>query len=255
MVVGTNAQVESEGIDRKSLALPGRQDDLVTAVAATGTPTVVVINAGAPVLLPWRDQVAALLVSYFGGQEQGHALADVLFGAVEPAAGCRLPGPSPRRMSPCWPPRQSMGPGVWRRHPHRLPRLAQAGHHAGVLVRPRPRLHRHRGDRCAGAGRGSAGRACRADGPGGQPRISRRQAGGPGVRREGRIRGRPSGALAGRVRPGARACWSEGVRGRGCTYAALGVLGRRVAVRAGNYVLRIGTSAVDLPLSTTVTLG
>ena len=77
-----NAQVESEGIDRKSLALPGRQDDLVAAVAATGTPTVVVINAGAPVLLPWRDQGAALLVSYFGGQEKGHALADVLFGAV-----------------------------------------------------------------------------------------------------------------------------------------------------------------------------
>lgn len=89
VVVGTNAQVESEGIDRKNLALPGGQDDLVAAVAATGTPTVVVINAGAPVLLPWRDSVAALLVSYFGGQEKGHALADVLFGAVEP--GGRLP--------------------------------------------------------------------------------------------------------------------------------------------------------------------
>ena len=89
VVVGTNSVVESEGYDRASLALPGRQDDLVRAVAAANPRTVVLVNAGSPVLMPWRDQVAAVLVGYFGGQEFGHAVADVLLGAAEP--GGRLP--------------------------------------------------------------------------------------------------------------------------------------------------------------------
>ncbi|MDR7381778.1 beta-glucosidase family protein [Promicromonospora iranensis] len=89
VVVGTSAEVESEGFDRTTLALPGRQDDLVRAVAAANPRTVVVVNAGAPVLLPWRDDVAAVLLTWFGGQEYGHALADVLLGVVEP--GGRLP--------------------------------------------------------------------------------------------------------------------------------------------------------------------
>ncbi|MFK4834652.1 glycoside hydrolase family 3 protein [Microbacterium sp. ZW T2_14] len=89
VVVGTNAKVESEGYDRTSLDLPGHQDDLVRAVAATGTPTVVVVNAGSPVVLPWAGQVAAIVQGYFGGQEFGHAIADVLTGAAEP--GGRLP--------------------------------------------------------------------------------------------------------------------------------------------------------------------
>jgi beta-glucosidase len=89
VVVGTHSRVESEGYDRDSLALPGRQDDLVRAVAAANPRTVVVVNAGSPVLLPWRDEVAAVLVGYFGGQEFGNAIADVLLGAVEP--GGRLP--------------------------------------------------------------------------------------------------------------------------------------------------------------------
>ncbi|QHC57764.1 glycoside hydrolase family 3 C-terminal domain-containing protein [Rathayibacter sp. VKM Ac-2760] len=89
VVVGTNSAVESEGYDRSSLDLPGRQDELVRAVAAVNPRTVVVVNAGAPVLLPWREEVAAVLVGYFGGQEMGDAVADVLLGRVEP--GGRLP--------------------------------------------------------------------------------------------------------------------------------------------------------------------
>ncbi|GAA3652533.1 beta-glucosidase family protein [Microbacterium marinilacus] len=89
VVVGTGAKVESEGFDRESLALPGRQDDLVAAVTAANPRTVVVVNAGAPVLMPWRDDVAAVLVGWFGGQEFGSALADVLVGHAEP--GGRLP--------------------------------------------------------------------------------------------------------------------------------------------------------------------
>ena len=89
VVVGTNSMVESEGFDRDTLALPGRQDDLVSAVAAANPRTVVLVNAGSPVLMPWRDEVAAVLVGYFGGQEFGDAVADVLLGVVEP--GGRLP--------------------------------------------------------------------------------------------------------------------------------------------------------------------
>jgi beta-glucosidase len=89
VVVGTNEEVESEGFDRTSLALPGRQDDLVSAIAAVNPRTVVVVNSGAPVLLPWASEVAAILVAWFPGQEFGNALADVVSGAVEP--GGRLP--------------------------------------------------------------------------------------------------------------------------------------------------------------------
>ncbi|MFK4762485.1 glycoside hydrolase family 3 protein [Microbacterium sp. ZW T5_45] len=89
VVVGTNSKVESEGYDRVDLDLPGRQDDLVRAVAATGTPTIVVVNAGSPVVLPWAADVAAIVQGYFGGQEFGHAIADVLTGTAEP--GGRLP--------------------------------------------------------------------------------------------------------------------------------------------------------------------
>lgn len=89
VVVGTTAQVEAEGFDRESLALPGRQDELVRAVAEVNPRTVVVVNSGGPVLLPWRNDVAAILLTWFPGQEFGNALAEVLFGEVEP--GGRLP--------------------------------------------------------------------------------------------------------------------------------------------------------------------
>jgi beta-glucosidase len=89
VVVATTESVESEGFDRPDLHLPGRQDDLVRAVAAANPNTVVVVNAGSPVELPWRDDVAAVLLSWFPGQEGGAALADVLLGAEEP--GGRLP--------------------------------------------------------------------------------------------------------------------------------------------------------------------
>ncbi|MER6155653.1 glycoside hydrolase family 3 protein [Streptomyces sp. NPDC001868] len=89
VVVATTDRVESEGFDRESLHLPGRQDDLVRAVAAANPDTIVIVNAGSPVELPWRDDVAAVLLTWFPGQEGGAALADVLTGTHEP--GGRLP--------------------------------------------------------------------------------------------------------------------------------------------------------------------
>ena len=89
VVVGTTEEVESEGFDRESLALPGRQDELVRQVMQANPRTVVVVNSGAPVLLPWADDAPAVLLTWFPGQEFGHALADVLLGDAEP--GGRLP--------------------------------------------------------------------------------------------------------------------------------------------------------------------
>ncbi|MEV7662559.1 glycoside hydrolase family 3 C-terminal domain-containing protein [Paenarthrobacter sp. NPDC089316] len=87
--VGTGPEDEAEGFDRSTLALPGRQDELVAAVAAVSAKTIVVVNSGAPVLLPWRGDVDAILLTWFGGQEMGWTVADVLTGSSEP--GGRLP--------------------------------------------------------------------------------------------------------------------------------------------------------------------
>ena len=99
VVVGTTNEVESEGFDRTTLALPGRQDELVRRVAAANPRTVVVVNAGSPVELPWADEVAAILLTWFPGQEAGYALADVLTGAAEP--GGRMPTTWPVQMADC----------------------------------------------------------------------------------------------------------------------------------------------------------
>ncbi|MEX0783412.1 MAG: glycoside hydrolase family 3 C-terminal domain-containing protein [Dehalococcoidia bacterium] len=89
VVTGTNTEVESEGADRLSIALPGEQDDLVRAVAAANPRTVVVNNSGSPVLMPWVDEVAAIVQAWFPGQEGGDAITDVLLGEAEP--GGRMP--------------------------------------------------------------------------------------------------------------------------------------------------------------------
>jgi beta-glucosidase len=94
VIVGTTEEVESEGFDRGSLALPGRQDELVNRVAEANPDTIVVVNSGAPVLLPWADSAAGVLLAWFPGQEFGNALADVLLGDAEP--GGRLPTSWPR---------------------------------------------------------------------------------------------------------------------------------------------------------------
>lgn len=96
VVVGTGPATETEGRDRSSLHLPGRQDELVHAVAAATPRTVVCVQAGAPVALDWADEVAAVLWCWFAGQEAGHALADVLLGRAEPAG--RLPFTIPARL-------------------------------------------------------------------------------------------------------------------------------------------------------------
>ena len=89
VVVGTDEMWESEGRDRRTVTLPGRQDELVELVAAVNGKTVVVVNSGCPMDLPWTDKVAAVVYAWLPGQEFGNALADVLLGLREP--GGRLP--------------------------------------------------------------------------------------------------------------------------------------------------------------------
>jgi beta-glucosidase len=95
VVVGSAEGTESEGYDKDTMVLPGRQDELVRRVAAANPNTVVVVNSGMPVLMPWADQVAAVIQVWFPGQSFGQALAETLLGIAEPTG--RLPITVPRQ--------------------------------------------------------------------------------------------------------------------------------------------------------------
>ena len=99
VMVGSAETSESEGYDRDTLTLPGRQDELVRRVAAACPRTVVVVNAGMPVLMPWAGQVGAVIYAWLPGQAIGEALADVLLGHAEP--GGRLPVTLPAAEADC----------------------------------------------------------------------------------------------------------------------------------------------------------
>ena len=103
VVVGTDSRWETEGKDRTTLQLPGDQDALIRAVAAANSRTIVVVNSGAPVEMPWADDVMGIVQVWFAGQEGGTAVADVLFGDVD--ASGRLPTTFPVRLedSPAFP--------------------------------------------------------------------------------------------------------------------------------------------------------
>ena len=96
VVVGSNGQWESEGHDRPDLALPGRQRELVEAVLEVNRRTVVVVNAGSPVEMPWAEQAGAVLMTWYPGEEGADALADMLVGLAEPSG--RLPVTFPARV-------------------------------------------------------------------------------------------------------------------------------------------------------------
>ena len=87
---------ESEGGDRPSISLMGKQDELIAAVAAANPKTVVVLNVGAPLAMPWLDQVAALVDAYYPGMENGNAVAAILTGAVNPSG--KLPVTFPKKL-------------------------------------------------------------------------------------------------------------------------------------------------------------
>jgi len=96
LVAGLTAEWESEGFDRVDMDLPGDQNELIEKVASANPNTIVVLNSGSAVRMPWVDRVAAVLEQWYNGQECGHALADVLFGDVSPSG--KLPTTFPRRL-------------------------------------------------------------------------------------------------------------------------------------------------------------
>lgn len=96
LILGSNADWETEGEDRASIGLPGQQDELARAVLAAAPDAVVVMNVGAATAMPWYEEARCVLVPWFPGEEFGNALADVLFGDAEPAG--RLPFTWPRRV-------------------------------------------------------------------------------------------------------------------------------------------------------------
>ena len=87
--VGRNGEWDTEGSDLPHIQLPGRQNELVEAVAKANSNTIVVLQTGGPVEMPWLDKVAGVVEAWYPGQEAGNAIADVLFGDAEP--GGRLP--------------------------------------------------------------------------------------------------------------------------------------------------------------------
>ena len=96
VVVGLDANWETESHDRPMFGLPGRQDELVSRVAAANPNTVVVVNAGSAIDMPWLEDVPATVMAWYPGQEFGNALGDVLLGVTDP--GGRLPLTFPRRV-------------------------------------------------------------------------------------------------------------------------------------------------------------
>lgn len=96
VVAGLNGEWETEGADRVDMKLPGQQDELIRQVAKANKNTIVALNVGSPVEMPWVDEVAGVVQLWYDSQEQGNALADILFGDVNPSG--KLPTTFPVRL-------------------------------------------------------------------------------------------------------------------------------------------------------------
>ncbi len=108
-VVVVSDDTESEAADRASLNLPSAQDELISAVAAVNPHTVVVVDAGAPVAMPWLKQVASVLDSWYPGESNGTALASVLFGNTDPSGHLPVTFPTDLSQVPASTPQQFPG--------------------------------------------------------------------------------------------------------------------------------------------------
>jgi beta-glucosidase len=108
-VVVVSDDTETEATDRPGLNLPSAQNELISAVAAANPHTVVVVDAGAPVAMPWLSQVASVVDAWYPGESNGTALAAVLFGAVDPSGHLPVTFPADLSQVPASTPAQFPG--------------------------------------------------------------------------------------------------------------------------------------------------
>jgi beta-glucosidase len=132
VVVGLTEEQETESVDKKTLHLPGEQDAMVSAVAAAAKRTVVVVNAATPVIMPWLDEVDAVLWAGLPGQEGGHAVAAALLGVIEPAGRLVTTFPVEDAAAPAWSVTPTDGDLVYSEGTF----IGYRGHHAGQAPPP-----------------------------------------------------------------------------------------------------------------------
>ena len=96
LIVGTNSDWETEGNDRADFNLPANQNELIEAILDANQNTVILINTGSPVNMPWVKKANAIVQTWFAGQEFGNALVDILSGKVNPSG--KLPTTFPAKL-------------------------------------------------------------------------------------------------------------------------------------------------------------
>jgi beta-glucosidase len=114
------SDLTAEGGDRTTLGLPGDQDRLVSRIAKANPKTVVVLNTGGPALMPWIDEVAAVVQVWYPGQEYGDALAAILFGDANPSGKLPTTFPAADTQFPAASPAQFPGDGTTVRYDEEL---------------------------------------------------------------------------------------------------------------------------------------
>ncbi|RTE83091.1 hypothetical protein BHE90_002344 [Fusarium euwallaceae] len=102
IVTGLSSDWEFEGSDRKDLRLPGRSDDLIQAVLEAKPNTIVVTQSGCPIEMPWESRATTLVHAWFGGQETGHGLTDIIFGKQNPSGRLSITFPKSIKHTPAY---------------------------------------------------------------------------------------------------------------------------------------------------------